>query len=107
MQFDAANMDRRSFLLALIAFLGIALDPERLLWRPGAKVISIPKPNAVGVYDYESIRREVTAECLRILSHNVRTPEFIKRDYAKAFDSHIKIGGALDIKRPIRYHGLA
>ncbi len=35
-------MTRRA-LLSLLA--GAALDPERLLWRPGAKLISIPRPN--------------------------------------------------------------
>lgn len=34
-------MNRRSFLATLAA--GLTLDPERLLWRPGAKMISIPK----------------------------------------------------------------
>lgn len=35
-------MNRRNFLSLLAASL--TLDPERLLWRPGAKLISIPKP---------------------------------------------------------------
>jgi hypothetical protein len=34
-------MTRRSFLAALAAAL--ALDPERMLWLPGKKLISIPK----------------------------------------------------------------
>ena len=33
-------MNRRAFLASTIA--AFALDPERLLWRPGAKTISIP-----------------------------------------------------------------
>jgi hypothetical protein len=37
-------MNRRSFLGAILA--SAVLDPERLLWRPGAKLISIPKPQA-------------------------------------------------------------
>ena len=35
-------MNRRGFLFGLAAGFGLALDPERLLWRPGAKLISIP-----------------------------------------------------------------
>ncbi len=35
-------MNRRGFLAALIG--GLALDPERALWIPGRKLISIPKP---------------------------------------------------------------
>jgi hypothetical protein len=38
-------MNRRNFLGALLA--GAILDPERLLWRPGAKLISIPRPPAL------------------------------------------------------------
>lgn len=35
-------MSRRSFLAILAA--GMALDTDKLLWKPGAKFISIPKP---------------------------------------------------------------
>lgn len=40
-------MNRRAFLSTLAAGLaGAALDPERLLWRPGAKAIFLPpKPS--------------------------------------------------------------
>ena len=38
-------MNRRSFLAALAG--AMVLDPERLLWRPGAKLISTPKPNVL------------------------------------------------------------
>lgn len=34
-------MNRRNFLATLAGTL--TLDPERLLWRPGVKLISIPK----------------------------------------------------------------
>lgn len=42
-------MNRRGFLAALLG--GAVLDPERLLWRPGAKLISIPKVSAYDLYD--------------------------------------------------------
>ena len=35
-------MNRRGFLSTLAA--GLVLDPEQLLWKPGAKLISIPRP---------------------------------------------------------------
>jgi hypothetical protein len=38
-------MDRRAFLTTLLE--GAALDPERLLWVPGKKLISIPAGNGV------------------------------------------------------------
>lgn len=37
-----AGVTRRAFLSALAA--AFVLDPEKLLWQPGAKLISIPKP---------------------------------------------------------------
>ena len=41
-------MNRRLFLGALgVAGAGAVLDPERLLWVPGRKLISIPKPERV------------------------------------------------------------
>ena len=37
------GMNRRGFLGALLGgAAALALDPEKLLWRPGAKLISIP-----------------------------------------------------------------
>jgi hypothetical protein len=40
-------MTRRGFLGAIAAAL-VAPDPEQLLWRPGAKLISIPRPAPIG-----------------------------------------------------------
>lgn len=40
-------INRRGFLATLAA--GFALDPERLLWKPGAKLISIPAPPAAEI----------------------------------------------------------
>lgn len=37
---------RRSFLAALAAAF-VAPDPERLLWVPGARVISVPAPRTL------------------------------------------------------------
>ena len=39
------RMNRRGFLAALVA--GLTLDPERLLWVPGRKLISVPAPEVV------------------------------------------------------------
>lgn len=44
-------MNRRSFLTGLATLIGgAALDPERLLWVPGKKLISIPKPAWTDLY---------------------------------------------------------
>lgn len=44
-----ANLNRRSFLFGATATItsAFALDPERLLWVPGKKVISIPNVELV------------------------------------------------------------
>ncbi len=43
-------MQRRGFLTALAGSVGaMTLDPERLLWRSGAKLISIPAPTRLSV----------------------------------------------------------
>lgn len=46
-------MNRRGFLGALAAIAATAtLDPERLLWVPGKKLISIPAPSPVEVFRF-------------------------------------------------------
>lgn len=40
------DVSRRSFLgLSVGALAGFTLDPERLLWRPGARTILLPSPS--------------------------------------------------------------
>jgi hypothetical protein len=42
-------MNRRAFFSSLAAIAaGAVLDPERLLWRPGRKLISIPRQGIIG-----------------------------------------------------------
>lgn len=43
---------RRGFLGVLAA--AMAADPEQLLWRPGAKLISIPKPRRLRIRDLQA-----------------------------------------------------
>lgn len=41
-------MNRRGFITRLLVGAGaVAVDPERLLWTPGAKLISIPSSNVL------------------------------------------------------------
>ncbi len=53
-------MNRRSFLSAAFASVAaLAFDPEKLLWVPGKKLISIPAPS---MFDHdEFIRRVIQA----------------------------------------------
>lgn len=42
-------MNRRAFLGAIAAGLAAVIDPERLLWVPRRKLISIPAPRALSL----------------------------------------------------------
>ena len=49
-------MNRRGFLSSLAAAAGIvALDPERALWLPGKKLISIPKTVHVPEWQHKTV----------------------------------------------------
>ncbi len=51
-------MNRRGFLGSLAAFAAACtVDPELGLWKPGAKLISIPKPRRLKIGDTIQVRR--------------------------------------------------
>lgn len=66
-------MERRGF-LGLLAGAAFALDPERALWVPGAKTISIPAPpvfnSGVAIARYSAVgaAREYQAMYNRVLT---------------------------------------
>src|SRR5690242_9575898 len=71
-------MNRRAFLAAIAAG---AVDPERLLWRPGARLISIARPSLHGwevVYDepefYESPRVAIAGDLRALVDLKSRYP---------------------------------
>ncbi len=93
-------MNRRGFLTALAGAVGaMTLDPERLLWRPGAKLISIPAQRRCGLLTTDEIVRET----LRILSNNlVAVREYNRRgrfEFA-GFTGQKKIGDTVFIRIP-------
>ncbi len=56
--------------------------------------------------NFEAVRKEVSAEILRILTNNTVTPRLIKRDFNKYWEENgRRIGSSLDIRRPIRVIG--
>lgn len=61
-------MNRRGFLGAL---MGASLDPERLLWTPGKKLISIPAQKKVWDDRMEILltREEVSRFCDLVIRH--------------------------------------
>lgn len=48
------NLNRRGFLAAVAA--AFVVDPEKLLWRPGTKLISIPKPKRRLLYHFQGVK---------------------------------------------------
>jgi len=56
--------------------------------------------------NFEAVRKEVSAEILRILSNNCVMPRLIKRDFNKYWEEGgRRIGSSLDIRRPLRVIG--
>lgn len=59
------NLNRRGFLSLFSAAAATAVvDPERLLWVPGRKSISIPKPRVWKVGDTIQIKRPMRFDSL-------------------------------------------
>ncbi len=59
-------LNRRGFLGAIAgAIAGATLDPEKLLWVPRKKLISIPKPGAPLLVKAYSVWREASWNPLR------------------------------------------
>lgn len=62
-------MNRRGFLSSLIAGgLSAAIDPDRLLWEPGKKLISIPKASDHPADEFVAAWVRYTKERERILN---------------------------------------
>lgn len=56
--------------------------------------------------NFEAVRKEVSAEVLRILSNTCVMPRLIKRDFNKYWEeAGRRIGSSLDIRRPLRVIG--
>ncbi len=56
--------------------------------------------------NFEAVRKEVTADILRILGNNTVTPRLTKRDQQKYWEeAGRRIGSSLDIRRPLRVIG--
>jgi len=71
-------VNRRGFFRSLIggAAAAVVLDPEKLLWVPGKKVISIPAPTIDGISIYEELHYpdDMFAEMDRLTLERVREP---------------------------------
>jgi hypothetical protein len=88
-------MNRRGFLSALgVALAGATLDPERALWVPGAKLISIPPPTRFvsGASVMAAWRKELERDA----------NDFDFRMMA-ACGVRIRIGDTIYVRRPLRF----
>ncbi len=84
-----ANLGRRGFLGAMIG--ACLLDPERLLWVPGKKLISIPKPRPLWAY---VIRRYV--------NRGATTDVYYEMYKSAGFDPVIQVIGSRQVSPYIR-----
>lgn len=56
--------------------------------------------------NFEAVRKEVSAEILRIFTNNCVTPRLVKRDFNKYWtQGGRRIGSSLDIRRPLKVIG--
>jgi hypothetical protein len=85
---------RRGFFSRLSAFVATAvLDPERALWVPGRRLISIPAP--ASVISPDVLAREV----LVIFRRDLKLVDLVNRQYDREFSIRVPrrivpIGGA-------------
>ncbi len=89
-------MNRRGFLGGLFGTVAaLTLDPEKLLWVPGKKLISIPKRNQILTIEM------VSFAMLKVLHNNTIAMRKINGDYHGLFsNTGAKIGDVVVVRRP-------
>lgn len=91
-------MNRRGFIGSIGAALaGTVLDPERLLWVPGQKVISIPKPSVF------ITPHQLSEMILSKWKSNLFNPAY---DVAFLYSRDIgKVGHTINVRKPPAFIG--
>ena len=89
------GINRRGFFGLLAGGLVAAADPERLLWTPGKRLISIPRPRGTQLLTVSLITDWLLAEFDRNLSFSRRMQQTIP------FGN--KIGDSLTVRTPHRF----
>ncbi len=94
-------MTRRGFLGALLG-TAVSPDPERLLWVPGRKLISIPRSNVIAVSpDW------IARESLRILQTHIIHARVLQREYNACLSGVAEaIANEIVLRKPLHYRGL-
>lgn len=75
-------MNRRAFLASLTA--AFALDPERALWTPGKKIISIPRPR-VATGNVLILPPEYYVSVRRLMERNRDFLRRVNQEYDREF----------------------
>jgi len=98
-------MERRGFLKTLFGGATVmALDPERLLWVPGKKLISVPAviPSALAGNHFLTTQ-QITFEMLKIFNKHLT---FVtSQQYSRNFDRfrQTKLGDYLSVRHPSQF----
>jgi hypothetical protein len=93
-------MNRRGFFGAIAGIVaGATLDPERLLWRPGAKLISIPAPTNQ-LLTVELLSRE----CLAALKQSLVFARQVNAEYQAEYGRKLLVGDHWKIGRAPRFY---
>lgn len=96
-------MNRRNFIATLAA--GLALDPERLLWRPGAKLISIPK-SGVKIGMPLTVRRPTRFIVTHVTSSSEYFPHMVPMPdgWSDFVENAFRVGDEFTLERPALYN---
>ncbi len=87
---------RRNFLSMLAA--SFALDPERLLWKPGAKLISIPK-----AVEFTPLLDQINIETLMHLRRDMLYDNFFTDAAWRKSARYAAMDGGETLQQPLVY----
>lgn len=100
-------LGRRGFLKSLIGGIAAAvtlpavLDPEKLLWVPGEKLISIPATVESVIYSNEPVTiAMITREAMRALENNLRAVKGINQSYLNL--GSVGTGSTVGLLMPVK-----
>jgi hypothetical protein len=96
-------VNRRGFLASLAGAATIALDPERALWVPRRKLISVARRRNVLVTPEWYARQVLIA-----LQNDLMLARAVSGDYGSMFNQqHLRIGDTIAVPRPARFRSRA